>query len=166
MEEMKPCFGTFRERPTCRRCTFRAACEVYSAREMPPDHQRVSGVISGDSVEWEKFTPLIFPEFCFFDDPPERRKKERLFDPGQILHLLQLLDQLTTHSLCLFRELILSPVVTVADLAARHGVTRQSMNEKILFLSITKPWTSSLLLKCRRHTSGHVRIDRMKEYHN
>jgi len=154
-EEVKPCFGTFAGLRACTRCRFRASCK-FMAESRNPDTRL--GFVSGDTCDWEyddlyPDEALRIPEEIFYDDPPANDYET--FGGREILRFLEMLDQLNPYALYILREVVRhNGSITVSELAARRGVSRQAMDEKIGTLCRRHEWCTPMLFLVRVKTGG------------
>ena len=154
-EEVKPCFGTFAGLRACAGCRFRASCRFMTESKNPDTRL---GFVSGDSYDW-KYDDLYpdealrIPEEIFYDDPPANDYET--FGAGEILRFLEMLDRLNPYALYILREVVLhNGSITVSELAARRGVSRQAMDGKIGAICHRHEWCTPMLYLVRVKTGG------------
>ena len=141
--ENKTCYGSYRNEKKCGRCVYRSSCRFYTSTASSVDSRM--GLVSFDNSvdEWLAVDTTNIPGM---EKPGPDRRSELISALAVLFRWIMSLD---TYTLGIVAEIIApgnvsSKGVSIADLAALRGWSRQAIHEKMLLAVAAHPELASL----------------------
>ena len=129
------CYGTFdNDKSDCRECLWWESCKYLT------DEPKEIYPLGKKMVSIERIYSI--PD----DQNSEESNNEEQITIDELAEFFNWLIRCDEYTLGIIQELIISPEITVSQLAAKHGVTRQAMHRKILSVIGRKKELSTLFL--------------------